>query len=48
MFFIREGGIQGTRRHLNVIFKKPIHVETNFDPIAIGKKDVELAMEVRR
>jgi hypothetical protein len=28
--------------------QKPVHVETNFDPIAIGEKDVRLAMEVRR
>jgi hypothetical protein len=38
----------GNPEAFNVIFKKPIHVETNFDPIAIGEKDVGMAMEVRR
>ncbi len=38
----------GNPEGFNVIFKKPIHVETNFDPIAIGEKDVGMAREVRR
>jgi len=38
----------GNPEAFNVIFKKPIHVETNFDPIAIGEKAVGMVREVRR